>query len=151
MFLVDLPAYAEKIWDPENADYLHLMPLKKIRKSDRELEAEEDDDSEDDDSDTGDLTEEQHVEDPWKDVKKYTFDMRDLGQLMKINLKLSVKKVYKKGPKPNKSDYLVWDALPWDGQENSCMTSPSIRVFHVCGRIYFSGKTRPYFRSRWSQ
>jgi hypothetical protein len=28
LFLINLPAYVEKIWDLENADYLHLMPIK---------------------------------------------------------------------------------------------------------------------------
>jgi hypothetical protein len=28
LFLRNLPCYAEKIWDLDNADYLHLMPLK---------------------------------------------------------------------------------------------------------------------------
>jgi hypothetical protein len=85
--------------------------------AEEEEEEEDEDDIEDDYSDTGDLTEEQHVEDPWKGGKKYTFHMRDLGQLMKINLKLSVKKVSKKSPKPNACDHVVWDALPRDGQE----------------------------------
>jgi hypothetical protein len=99
----------------------------------------------------GGSTEDQHVEDPWKDVKKYIFDMCDLGQLMRIYLKLSVKKFPKKGPKPNKYDHSVWDALPWDGQEKMYMTSPSNHVFCVYGRIYFPGKTRPHLRSLWSQ
>jgi hypothetical protein len=28
LFLRNLPRYAEKIWDLDNADYLHLMPIK---------------------------------------------------------------------------------------------------------------------------
>jgi hypothetical protein len=59
-FLVNLPAYAEQIWNPENADYLHLMPVKERREKERETEteAEEENDGEDDEYGTGDLTEE---------------------------------------------------------------------------------------------
>jgi hypothetical protein len=32
LFLRNLPRYAEKIWDLDNADYLHLMPIKEKRK-----------------------------------------------------------------------------------------------------------------------
>jgi hypothetical protein len=53
------------------------------------------------------------IQDEWKDVKKYTFYMRELGQLMRINLKLSVKQVAKTSPKPNTCDLSVWDALAW--------------------------------------
>jgi hypothetical protein len=77
--LLNLPAYAEKICNCENADYLHLMLLKERRKREREFEAEEEEDSKDDDSDTGDLTEESRVEDTQKDFKEYTFNMCDLG------------------------------------------------------------------------
>jgi hypothetical protein len=81
-------------------------------------EAAEEDDSEEYYSDMGGGgSEDPHVEYLWKDVKTYKFNMCDLGQLMRINLKLSVKKVPKKGPKLNKFDHSVWDALPWDGQE----------------------------------
>jgi hypothetical protein len=53
LFLVNLPSYAENIRNPENADYLHFMPLKERRKREKELEAQEGEDIEDDDSDTG--------------------------------------------------------------------------------------------------
>jgi hypothetical protein len=59
----------------------------------------------------------EHVQDQWKDVKKYIFDMRYLGQLMRINLKLSVKKKTKTSPKPNKCEPAEWDVLPWEGLE----------------------------------
>jgi hypothetical protein len=95
------------------------MSVKERRKREREMESEEENDSEDNDSGTWDLTEEPHVEDPWKDVNRYTFNIRDLGQLMKINLKLSAEKFSKKGPKSNKFDHLVWGALPWDDQEKN--------------------------------
>jgi hypothetical protein len=69
LFLVNLPTYAEKMCDPENADYLQSMLVKERRKREKELEAEEEEDSKDDDYHTGDLTQEHIVEDPWKDVK----------------------------------------------------------------------------------
>jgi hypothetical protein len=75
---------------------MHLMPIK-------EAEEEGYDD--------------EHVQDKRKDIKKYTFDMRDIGQLMRINFKLSVKQIFKTGPKPNKCDPVVWDALPLEGQD----------------------------------
>jgi hypothetical protein len=119
LFLMNLPAYAEKIWVLENANYMHLMPIKEKRKNERELaaEAEEEGDDEENSPDTGGTAGDEHIEDQWKDVKKYSFYMRDLGQLMRINIKLSVKHVFKKGPKPNKYDPALWDALPWEGQE----------------------------------
>jgi hypothetical protein len=116
LFVMNLPAYAENIWVLENSDYLQLMPVNERRKREKELEAEEEDYSDDFDSRTGDLAQEEITEDQWKDVKKYTLDIRELVQLIKVNMKLTVKKVYKKGPKPNKCDPLEWDALPWDGQ-----------------------------------
>jgi hypothetical protein len=68
------------------------------------------------------------IEDEWKDIKKYTFDMRDLGQLMMINLKLSVKQVAKTSPKPNKCDPSEWDALPWESVEKNLNDIP----IHPC-------------------
>jgi hypothetical protein len=43
--------------------------------------------------------------------------MKKLAQLIKVNLKITVKKVHKKAPKLAKCDPLEWDALPWDGTE----------------------------------
>jgi hypothetical protein len=40
LFLRNLPRYAKKIWDIDNADYLHLMPIKENRKKAKELAAE---------------------------------------------------------------------------------------------------------------
>jgi hypothetical protein len=131
-----LPAYADKIWDVDNADYLHLMLLKEKRKKEREsaAEAAKEDDGEEYSSDTRGDTEDKHVEDPLKIVKKYTFNTCDLGQFMRINLKLSVKKVPKKGPKPSKCDHSVWNALPWDGQQKSKRpTHPIISLEYVEG------------------
>jgi hypothetical protein len=77
-----------------------------------------------------------------KDVKKYTFDMRYLGQFMRINLKLSVKQVAKTIPKPNKCDQSVWDALAWEGLEKNLHDIP----IHLCvsrmWRALFSRETK---------
>jgi hypothetical protein len=35
LFLVNFPAYDEKIWDVKNADYLHLIPLRDNRGKER--------------------------------------------------------------------------------------------------------------------
>jgi hypothetical protein len=53
-----LYTYAEKIWDPETADYLQLMPVKERRKKDQQEQTALDgeDDSDDGASPTGDLT-----------------------------------------------------------------------------------------------
>jgi hypothetical protein len=45
-----------------------------------------------------------NIHDEWKDVKKYIFDMRDLGHLMSINLELSIKHIPNASLKPNKCD-----------------------------------------------
>jgi hypothetical protein len=139
---MNLPAYTEKIWVQENSEYLQLIMVKERRKSEKELEAEEEEDTNDGDSRKGDLTQEQITEDQWKDVKKYTPDMQVMGKLMKVNMKLTVKKVYKKGLTPHICDPSEWDALTWDVQEKC----PFIHVFHVCGRIYFAANTVPHFR-----
>jgi hypothetical protein len=72
----------------------------------------------------------------WKKIKRYTFDMRDLRKLMRINVKLSVKQVAKKSPKPNKCDPTEWDALPWDGVESNLedvliQANPSVYIMPV--------------------
>jgi hypothetical protein len=54
--------------------------------------------------------------------------MRDLGQLMRINIKLLVKKVAKTSPKPNKGDPSEWDALAWEGVEKNLHAIP----IHPC-------------------
>jgi hypothetical protein len=114
LFLRNLPHYAEKILVLENADYMHLMPVKEKRKRERELAKEDKEEGEDEDNPPGapGTAGNEHVQYQWKDVKKYTFDMRDLGQLMRINLKLSVKHITKTSPKPNKCKPAEWDALP---------------------------------------
>jgi hypothetical protein len=106
LFLRNLPRYAEKIWDLDNADYLHLVPIKEKRKKEKELAAEADEESEDEETPPGTPgpAGNASIQDEWKDVKKYTFDMCDLGQLMMINLKLSVKQVAKTIPKTNTCD-----------------------------------------------
>jgi hypothetical protein len=40
LFLRHLPHYTEEMWVLENADYIHLMPIKEKRKKARELAAE---------------------------------------------------------------------------------------------------------------
>jgi hypothetical protein len=39
LFLRNLPRYAEKIWDLDNAAYWHLMPINEKRKKEKELAA----------------------------------------------------------------------------------------------------------------
>jgi hypothetical protein len=114
LFLKNLPAYTEKICVFENAGYMHLMLIKEKQKKERELavEAEEEGEDEENSPGTAGIAGDEHVRDQWKDVKKYTFDMRNLGQLMRINLKLSIKQVIKTNPKPKKCEPVVWDALP---------------------------------------
>jgi hypothetical protein len=118
---MNLPHFASKIWVLENANYMHLMPIKEKQKKERELNTEAEEEGEDEDEDnspgTGGTAGNENIQDQWKDVKKYTFDMRDLGQLVRINLKLSVKHVIKTIPEPNKCEPVVWNALPWEGQE----------------------------------
>ena len=62
---------------------------------------------------------EENTKENWKDVKKYRVDMQKLVQLMKVNGKLSVKKAQMGAPKVNKCDHVEWDALPWDGPEQT--------------------------------
>jgi hypothetical protein len=54
--------------------------------------------------------------------------MRDLGQLMRITLKLSVKQVAKTSPMRNKCDPSVWDALAWEVLEKNLHDIP----IHPC-------------------
>jgi hypothetical protein len=117
LFLRNFPCYAEKIWDLDNADYLHLMPIKEKCKKAKELAAEASEESgyEETPPETPGHAGNESIQDECKDVKKYIFDMRDLEQLMRINLKLSVKQVAKTSPNPNKCDPSVWDALAWEG------------------------------------
>jgi hypothetical protein len=124
-----LPCYAEKIWDLDNADYLHLVPIKEKRNKERELAAEAAEESGDEETPPGipGPVGNDNIQHEWKDVKKYTFDMRDLGQLMRINLKLSVKQVAKTSPKP-KFDPSEWDTLPWEGVEKNLHDIP----IHPC-------------------
>jgi hypothetical protein len=130
LFLRNFPRYAKKIWDLGNADYLHLMPIKEKRKKKKELATEADEESGDEETPPGTPgpTGNESIQDELKDVKNYTFGMRNLGQLMRINLKLSVKKVAKTSPKPNKCDPSVWDALAWKGLEKSLHDIP----IHPC-------------------
>jgi hypothetical protein len=78
----------------------------------------------------------------WKNIKKYTFDMRDLGQLMRINVKLSVKHVSKTSPTPNKCDLEEWDALPWDGVEKYLEDIPIHPCISRLWRALFSRETK---------
>jgi hypothetical protein len=54
--------------------------------------------------------------------------MLDLGQFMRINLKLSVKHIIKTIPKPNKCEPAAWDIIPWEGQEKHLHDLP----IHPC-------------------
>jgi hypothetical protein len=68
----------------------------------------------------------------WKNSKRYSFDIRDLGQFMRINVKPSVKQVAKTSQKPNKCDPSEWDALPWDGVKKiRRRTNPSVYITPV--------------------
>jgi hypothetical protein len=85
LFLRNLPRYAEKIWDLDNADYLHLMTIKEKLKKAKELAAEADEETP---PGIPGPAGNESIQDEWKDVKKYTFHMCDVGQLVRINLKL---------------------------------------------------------------
>jgi hypothetical protein len=97
LFLRNFPHYAEKMWVLEISDYMHLMPIKEKRKKAREFTAEAEEEGEDEETPPGTPgpASIEHIQDQWKDVKKYIFDMRDLGQFMINKLKLSVKHVTK--------------------------------------------------------
>jgi hypothetical protein len=81
LFLRNLPRYAKKIWDLDIADYLHLMPIKEKLKKEKELHVEADKEIGDEETPPGTPwpASNESIEDEWKDIKKYTFDMRDLG------------------------------------------------------------------------
>jgi hypothetical protein len=78
LLLRNLPHFAEKMWVLENADYMHLMPIKEKCKKKRELTAEAEDEGEDEYEETPPGTpgtaENEHIQDQWKDVKKHTID-----------------------------------------------------------------------------
>jgi hypothetical protein len=120
------------------------MPLKEKRKREKEFAAEVDEESDVEETHPG--TPESAVHDSnvvqWKNIKRYTFDMRDLGQLMRINVKLSVKQVAKTSPKPNKWDPTEWDALPWDGVENNLEDVPIHPCISRLWRDLFSRETK---------
>jgi hypothetical protein len=68
--------------------------------------------------------------------------MRDLGQLMRINLKLSVKHVAKTSPKPNKCDPSVWDTLALEGLEKHLHDIPIHTCVSLMCRALFSRETK---------
>jgi hypothetical protein len=144
LFLRNLPRYAEKIWDLDNADYVHLMTIKEKRKKEKDLAAEADEESGDEETPPGTSgpAGNESIEDEWKEIKKYTFDMRDLGQLMRINLKLSRKQVAKTSPKPNKYDPSEWDALAWEGVEKNVHDIPIHPCVSRMWRALFSRETK---------
>jgi hypothetical protein len=144
LFLRNLPRYAEKMWDLNNADYFHLMPIKEKRMKAKEFSAEAYEESEDEETPPGTPgpVGNDSIQDEWKDVKKYTFDMRDLGKLMRINLKLSVKQLAKKSPKINKCDPSVWDALAWECLEKNLHDIPIHPCVSRIWRALFSGETK---------
>jgi hypothetical protein len=142
--LRNLPRYAAEIWDSERADYMHLMPLKEKRKREKELAAEAEEESEVEETHPG--TPGSAVNDStvvqWKNIKRYIFDMRDIGQLMRINVKLSVKQVANTSPKPNKCDPMEWDTLPWDGVENNLEDVPIHPCISRLWRALFSRENK---------
>jgi hypothetical protein len=68
--------------------------------------------------------------------------MRDLGQLMRINVKLSVKQVAKTSQKPNKCDPSEWDALPWDGVKKNLEYVPIHPCISRLWRALFSRENK---------
>jgi hypothetical protein len=112
---------------------MHFMPIKEKCKKERELAAEANEESEDEEIPPG-------TPGP-DDVKKYTFDMRDLGQLMRIKLKLLVKHVAKTRPKSSKCGPSVWDALAWEGLENHLHGIPIHPCVSRMWRALFSWET----------
>jgi hypothetical protein len=156
LFLRNLPRYATEIWDSDRADYIHLMPLKEKRKREKELAAVADEESDVEETHPG--TPESAVHDctvvQWKNIKRYTFDMRDLGQLMRINVKLLVKQVAKTSPHPKKCDPTAqrngthFHGMAW---KRIWKTYQSIHVYHACGELCFPEKPRPHFRNLWLQ
>jgi hypothetical protein len=104
--------YTEKIWKQGNAEYLALMPVNDRRKKDKEQNVLDDDDDIDDEAfPTGDLTQEQIVDDTWKDVKIYKIDMQKLVPLMTVHTQLTMKKVHN-GLRLNKTLPSFCDSLP---------------------------------------
>jgi hypothetical protein len=130
--------------DLDNADYLHLMPIKEKRRKAKELAAETDKESRDEETPPGTPGPggNEIIQDEWKDIKKYIFDMRDLGQFMRINLKLSVKQVAKKSPKPSRCDRSVWGALVWEGLEKNLHDIPIHPCISCMCRALFSWETK---------
>jgi hypothetical protein len=153
LFLRNLLRYAAEIWDYDRADYIHLMPLKEKRKREKELAAEAKEESEVEETHPG--TPGSAVHDStvvqWKNIKRYTFDMRDLGQLMRINVKLSVKQVAKRAQSPTnvtQRNVTHFHGMAW---KRIWKMYQSIRVYHACGELCFPEKTRPHFRNLWLQ
>jgi hypothetical protein len=68
--------------------------------------------------------------------------MHDLGQLMRINLKLSVKHVAKMSPTLNKCDPSVWDVLLWQGLEKHLHDIPIHSCVSRMWRALFSWETK---------
>jgi hypothetical protein len=68
--------------------------------------------------------------------------MRDLGQVMRINVKLSVKNVAKTSPNPNKCDPTEWDTLPWDGVEKNLEDVPIHPCISRLWRFLFTRETK---------
>jgi hypothetical protein len=121
------------------------MPIKEKRKKAKELAAEADEESEDEETPPGipGPAGNENIQYEWKDVNKYIFDIRDLGQLMRINLKLSVKYVAKTIPKPNKCDPSAWDALAWEGLEKHLHDIPIHPCVSRMWRAFFPSKPNP--------
>jgi hypothetical protein len=146
LFLRNFPRYAAEIWDSERADDMHLMPLKEKRKREKELAAEAEAEEESEVEETHPGTPGSAVNDStvvqWNNIKRYTFDMRNIGQLMRINVKRSVKQVAKTSQKPKKCDPSEWDALPWDGVEKNLEDVPIHPCISRLWRALFSRENK---------
>jgi hypothetical protein len=114
------------------------MTQKDMKRREKEIrkEHEDEEDSEDGDYQTGDLTEEQSVEDPWKGVTRNCINMKKLAPLVKVAQKITVRKVHKTAPKLLKCDPFVWDALSYDGMDKiGGPTHSSKSVMYVDGAV----------------
>jgi hypothetical protein len=124
------------------------MPKKEKRKKAEEFAAEADEESGDEETPPGTPpgtpgpAGNESIQDEWKDVEKYTFAMRDLGQLMRINIKLPVKQVTKMIRKPTKYDPQVWDALALEGLEKNLHGIPIHPCVSRMWRALFSRETK---------
>jgi hypothetical protein len=70
--------------------------------------------------------------------------MHDLGQLMRISIKILVKQVAMASPKPNKYDPSEWDALPWEALEKNLHDIPIHPcVSRMCRSLFYRETKNP--------